>query len=149
MRSCMPWRSWRKAELGGDDGGLDTWLARSICNSGWEQKGFERIATSCKESQDCKDQDEQKISHHEMWTKEFQNDELPQLRNALRHLTRGFLGCLAAEEASNHPQDPKSGTDMDRRFISIEGSHTMLWKTKHQHLRNLKGGHGGTYLGLH
>ena len=51
-QSCMPWRSWRKAELGGDDGGL-----------------------------------------------EFQNDELPQLRNALRHLTRGFLGCLAAEEA--------------------------------------------------
>lgn len=44
----MPWRSWRKAELGGDDGGLDTWLARSVCNSGWEQKGFERIAKNHK-----------------------------------------------------------------------------------------------------
>ncbi|CAL1139146.1 unnamed protein product [Cladocopium goreaui] len=50
--SCMPWRNWRKPEIGGDDGGL-----------------------------------------------EFQNDDLSQLRNALRHLTRGFLGCLAAEEA--------------------------------------------------
>ncbi|CAK9105775.1 Putative helicase L115 [Durusdinium trenchii] len=50
-QSYMPWRTWRKAELGGDDGQL-----------------------------------------------ELQNDEMSRLRNALRHLTRGFLG-LTAEEA--------------------------------------------------
>ena len=33
--------------------------------------------------------------------KEFQHDDLSQLRNALRHLTRGFLGCLAAEEVGD------------------------------------------------
>ena len=32
----MPWRSWRKAELGGDDGRLDTWLARRVCSLGWD-----------------------------------------------------------------------------------------------------------------
>jgi len=47
-------------------------------------------------------------SHHSpdfpstrLHSKEFQNDDLSQLRNALRHLTRGFLGCLAAEEVGD------------------------------------------------
>ena len=70
----MPWRSWRKAEMGGDDGGLEP-LPHRI---------NEELRYS-------------KMTWKSTW-KELEGFGLPELRNALRCLTRGFLN-LSAEEA--------------------------------------------------
>ena len=52
----------------------------------------------------------------------------------------GVKSSAGSEERDGHGQTI---------YIHRRVTDDTIWKAKHQHLRNLKGGHGGTYLGLH